>query len=55
MPGLKERYTGVTSVDAWADDSFIQGAYSVLRSTQYTRFSGIIGDAEVLRSLIPRS
>ena len=46
VPGMRERFTGVTSVDAWADDEFIHGAYSVLRPGQYTRFLGIIGDPE---------
>jgi len=46
VPGVKERFTGFTTIDAWADDPFIHGAYSVFRPGQYTRFLGIIGDPE---------
>ena len=46
IPGVKERFTGFSVLDAWADDPYVHGAYSVFRPGQYTRFHGIIGDPE---------
>ena len=46
LPGLKNKWNGRATIDYWPGNRFTKGSYSYWKVGQYTKFSGIEGEAE---------
>jgi monoamine oxidase len=46
LPGCKNKWNGLATVDHWLSNKWSQGAYSYWKVGQYTKFAGILGERE---------
>jgi len=46
LPGIKAKWNGRATLDYWPGNPFAKGSYSYWKVGQYTKFSGIEGEAE---------
>ncbi len=46
MPGLSAKWNGLATLDYWPGNPYSRGSYAFFKVGQYTKFSGIEGEAE---------
>ncbi|MEH7074514.1 flavin monoamine oxidase family protein [Neobacillus drentensis] len=46
LPGSRNQWNGLSTVDHWLSNQWTKGAYSYWKVGQYTKFAGILGERE---------